>query len=95
MQETAEDFLRNSGLLFQINRAIMHPLGLSLSLEIEERPDGTTCSFQIHETEEPTGFVFPEAEMLKSLPKYTDFLSQRRQRVLTRAKKLGFIVQEK
>lgn len=92
--ENPEQFLRSSGLLFHINRALLHPLGLSLSLDVEESPaSGTKCSFQLHETDDPIGFVFSEEEMKNSLSKYEVFISERKQRVMKRAKTLGFIMQ--
>ncbi len=90
-----EVFLKDSGLLFHLNLNIFHPLGLALALEIEEdtKHGIATSRIVVHETEDPKGYVFGEEDMTRSTQLFTEFMKERKQRVLSRNKLLGYIVQ--
>ncbi len=51
MKSLPLQFLRENGLLFEINRVVLHPLGLSLSLHEDGR-------MELFQTSDPAGMVF-------------------------------------
>lgn len=92
--DTPEKFLEESGLLFHINRAILHPMGLSLMLAVQESPLGErTTVLHLYETDNTLGFVVSEDDLPKQKQVYEEFLAERKERILTRGKKLGYIIQ--
>lgn len=88
-----EDFLEETGLIFHFNRTILHPLGLALSIVTEETEDGIGSRLELHETENAVGFVFSEEDMRLGDSKYKEFMKYKKENVLRRAKRLGFITQ--
>jgi hypothetical protein len=61
----AADFLHTSGLLFEMNRVVLHPLGLALA--IWENDDGAIAGFAglADNSDDPEGMIFSE-ETLRS-----------------------------
>lgn len=53
MKPLPVQFLRESGLLFEVNRAVLHPLGLSLQV-------GVDGSVELLQTSDPAGIVFSD-----------------------------------
>lgn len=97
----AARFLRESGLLFEINRTILHPLGLALAINGPSTEDpkaklptllfGFAGIHDVHE-EEPEGMVFgPETEGPGKLKAFYEKEGIARMRA--RFKALGFVVQ--
>ena len=91
--DNPEHFLHDSGLLFHINRSILHPLGYSLSVMVEDSEDIETVLFMLHETDDPKGFIIDQKEIQAMAAKYNTFISQRKERALYRGKSLGYIMQ--
>ena len=52
-------FLIDSGLLFEINRCVLHPLGLALAIKIEENGNMEFDSIW-DRREDPSSFTFTE-----------------------------------
>lgn len=89
-----EKYLEESGLLFHINRTILHPIGLSLMLSLRESPSGErTTVLELYETDNPYGYVVGEARFEKQEQIYQEFLETVKPKVAARGSKLGFIVQ--
>lgn len=44
-------FLKDNGLLFEINRSVLHPLGLTLQVDADGRPE-------LLQTDDPAGMLF-------------------------------------
>jgi hypothetical protein len=68
--ENAARFLQETGLLAEINRVVLHPRGLALSIIAKERPH--TVHFDvlgfgpIYEKRDDEGIVFREEELAKA-----------------------------
>jgi len=89
-----EQFLDESGLLFHINRTILHPIGLSLMLAVQESPYGErTTVLHLHVTDNPQGYVLEDEAFARREKIYSDFIEGMKPRIIGRAKALGFIVQ--
>jgi hypothetical protein len=87
-------FLAETGLLFEINRAVLHPLGLALEVVVED--DGQMRIGGLWDQQgEPGGIVFDEESFQDGARKLAAFMSiggETRQQV--RKDMLGFVVQE-
>ena len=91
--ENPEQYLHDTGLLFHMNRTILHPLGLSLAIAEQNIQGQGITSLVLHETADLNGFEFTDADMKQALASYDVFLTERKSRVLTRGKTLGYIQQ--
>jgi len=69
------EFLVESGLLFQINRFILHPFGLALCLEM---PQGEGDSFKAtiwDDRGDPLGWIFDEPLLQEGVAKFRKFMA--------------------
>ena len=93
-------FLVDSGLLFEINRRILHPLGLALAVEVPD--EGTPLSGELSSLisvldvrEDPEGFCFSDESCLQGKAKLEAFLEEQQfqKRLMARRASLGYVVQ--
>lgn len=89
-------YLLDNGLIFEINRKVLHPLGLALIVDID--PDNsrwvTIKGLVSVEDDDEEGFVFDDETFKDGSRKYELFLLKEGQKKLNaREKKLGFIIQ--
>lgn len=67
----AAKYLKDTGLIFDINRKVLHPIGLALGYEMEI--DGTLSPLFLFKTDDPEGIVFTDEvcrEGFNELSKY-------------------------
>jgi len=87
-------FLLESGLLFQINRTFLHPLGLALEVEIDKKTDEVKFGGIWDCRDEPKGILFSENAFKEGYRKWKKFSRQEGEKKITeRLKQLGFIIQ--
>lgn len=95
-------FLYNTGLLFEINRRVLHPLGLALMIEYddeegtlsEEDAEISLCDKLWDAREDPDGMIFDEESLKIGAIKYQKFYKEFGEaKILKRSKSLGFVVQ--
>lgn len=87
----AAQFLDQLGLVFEINRRILHPLGFSLV--VREGPMGKYFE-PIHVTEDPRGFVYDPESFKVGEARYQKFLDEAGlDRIEKRVEILGFTEQ--
>lgn len=93
--EHPEKFLLSTGLLYNINRTVLHPLGLSLTVTVSEDTgeEDATVHVTLHQTDDLEGFKFPEEQIENMEARWQKYLSTQRPRLLAKAQKLGFIQQ--
>lgn len=93
----AVKFLRESGLFFQINRDILHPLGLAMEATLSERAnaDGAGTIINLWDCrEDPEGIVYDEETVLRNEAKLAKFMSEfGTYRLASRRTLLGYITQ--
>jgi hypothetical protein len=90
-------FLRESGLLFELNRQIFHPFGLAITIEAEDLFDeGDAVQIRIwDEREDKEGIVFSPDAFVNGMSKVNDFLEQFGiAKIEERREELGYITQE-
>ncbi len=85
------DFLRKNGIIHEINRKILHPLGLAMAVETWDDQKDQTEAAELHiiRDPDPEGWVF--AEPIPSKVEAFKRLSERKHKI--RRKKRGWIVQ--
>jgi hypothetical protein len=79
----------NAGLLMEINRRVLHPVGLALAVQVPDGPGDTALHGYIIETDDPAGVIFDTIDAGKAVS-YQQRLSARR---TARLRELGYIVQ--
>ena len=99
---SAGRFLYESGLLFEINRRILHPVGLALSINYDDQ-DGAlseeeavvTLSQNLQDyRDDPEGMIFDEEALAYGHEKYKKFFNDFvKDKLLQRAELLGYVVQ--
>lgn len=67
-------FLRDTGLLFHINRTILHPLGLAMQVTIDDKTGECKISNKLWDyRDDPEGLLFDQAILANGLEKYMNF----------------------
>lgn len=95
------EFLLDSGLLFEINRRILHPLGLALA--VEQADDGSYSNNGSFSTnvrvldcrDDPEGLIFDEATLAEGQAKIERFVAENllQQKLMVRRTRLGYLIQ--
>lgn len=94
IKKTAE-FLLEKGLIFEINRKVLHPLGLAL--EVIEDDDGKVAIGGLWDCrDDPEGIIFTPDSWEEGKRKIDKYMEDYGNRALeTRQEKVGFVIQEK
>lgn len=90
------DYLLRSGLLFEINRRVLHPFGLAMSLEVDTETDKPTKYFNVKlwdGTEDPEGIVFTDDMLEAGHTKFQTFKNVHKKRLAARLIALGYLIQ--
>lgn len=90
------EFLLENGLIFEFNRTVLHPLGLSLEVDIRENDDNKTEPFLLLwecPENDKDGFIFPPDAVEVGREKYSRYLKIKNDLIESRKKSLGYIVQ--
>jgi hypothetical protein len=83
-------------LIFEINRRVLHPLGLAMVVDVSPNNRKQLAITSLVETEDETGFVFDEEAFVVGNEKYQEFLEKKGQeRLDARKAKYGFLEQDK
>jgi hypothetical protein len=92
---TPAQYLKNTGLLFALNRDLFHPIGLHLSMiNIVGEPESEVGQFVIYEANRPEGFQYSERQVTLGEEKYNDFLTKTARPVMeSRVALLGYLHQ--
>lgn len=92
-----QKFLVDNGLIFEINRKVLHPLGLAMVVDIDPKSRKNLAITSLEETEDPEGFLYDPEGFEIGTDKYKRFLEKRggQERLDARNAKYGFIEQDK
>ena len=89
-------FLVDNGLVFEINRKVLHPLGLAMIVDVDPKNRRQLAITALIETEDDEGFVYDEEAFAVGVDKYEKFLAkQGQERLDARKAKYGFIEQDR
>lgn len=88
-------FLRESGLLFEINRQVLHPFGLALAVTPGEDEDEAGEIRLMDSREDPEGIVYAEETFSSGFQRLNLFLEEFGiDKMQQRREELGYAVQE-
>jgi hypothetical protein len=89
-------YLVDNGLVFEINRRILHPLGMAMVVDVDRNNKRNIAITAILSTEEQEGFLYDEEGYDVGKEKYQKFLNKGGQERLNyRLAKYGFVEQDK
>lgn len=89
-------YLIDNGLIFEINRRILHPLGMAMVVDIDRNNKRQLAITALFETEEQEGFLYDAESYVVGQEKYQKFLDKGGQERLNyRLAKYGFVEQDK
>jgi hypothetical protein len=88
-------YLVDNGLIFEINRRVLHPLGLALVVDIDVKDRRKLSITDLFETQDPEGFLYDKESFLVGQEKFQAFLKSYQTRLEIRKAKYGFIEQDK
>lgn len=89
-----ENFLEITGVLFQINKTILNPMGYSLSLVVTTKDEEKDYKLELFKTDSPLGYMLHPEDFERGEGQWKAFCDENKQTVVTRMKSLGFITQE-
>lgn len=95
MKSISLRFLYDSGLLFEINRQVLHPIGMALAVSWDgDNTDGEPCGVVLYKTDDPDGVVFSPETFREGEGKYRQFIdSLGGHKLAERFAILGFTIQ--
>lgn len=68
-------FLRDSGLLFEVNRRVLHPLGLAIAVEADvETGTAIRISPSLLRVDDPGGITFSDSDLEEGLDRLREFM---------------------
>lgn len=89
-------FLVDNGLIFEINRKVLHPLGLAMVVDVDRNNKRKLAITALLATEDQEGFLYDEEGYNVGMEKLQKFLSKEGQaRLDARLAKYGFTEQDK
>lgn len=86
-------FLVDTGLLFEINRAVLHPFGVAMAVTLDDDGKYKESFGLLDARDDPEGWVFDDASFAECEAKYAAFGKAERDRIFRRLDSLGFIRQ--
>lgn len=88
-------FLLDNGLIYEINRRILHPLGLAMVVDIDYHNKRKLAITALIETEDEVGFLYDEDSFGVGKEKYEKYINKVGDRLDARRIKYGFLEQDK
>ena len=86
----------DNGLVFEINRKVLHPLGMAMVIDIDRNNKRQLAITALLETEDQEGFLYDGEGYDVGSEKYQKFLKKcGQERLDYRLAKFGFIEQDK
>ena len=95
MKEISLRYLLDNGLLFEINRKVLHPLGLALALEWKDNiAEDDPETVILLKTDDPDGIVYEKSMFNDGNTKFENFLGREGgHKLAERLAILGFVEQ--
>ena len=90
--ERPTEFLAENGILFEINRQVLHPLGLQLELEATD--DGATCELVLEDNRPvPDPIYYTPDEFEEGRQKYEAYMQEHGRRNIQKRRQIGMVIQ--
>jgi len=85
-------FLKDQGILFEINRQVLHPLGLELALTCDE--GGELVRLELYDNRDDPGPIhFPSDSFEEGRQKYEQYMSEHGRRNVQKRRRVGMVTQ--
>jgi len=89
-------YLVDNGLVFEINRKVLHPLGLAMVIDVDPKNRKHLSITALVKTDDLDGFVYDSEGFAIGSEKYQKYLeSTGQERLDARKEKYGFIEQDR
>ena len=89
-------FMLDNGLVFEINRKVLHPLGLAMVVDVDFKNRKKLAITALVQTDDPEGFLYDPEGFEIGKEKYENFLlKEGQERLDARQAKYGFIEQDR
>lgn len=91
--------LADMGLLFEVNRRVLHPLGLAIAINAEsDKETGEVTSAEFGGVwdcqDDPEGLYFTEETFISGMAKFLAYMeAEGNEKLAIRAEALGYVVQ--
>jgi hypothetical protein len=90
--ENPVEFLRNNGILFEMNRQVLHPLGLEFQIHMDD--EGRITGIELLDNRDnPQPIFFPPERYSEGREKYEAYLKEQGRRNIQKRRKLGMVIQ--
>lgn len=86
------EFLRNNGILFEMNRQVLHPLGLELQIHLNDEGRITGIDL-LDNRDNPQPIFFPPESYNEGREKYETYLKEHGRRNIQKRRQLGVVIQ--
>jgi hypothetical protein len=85
-------FLKDQGILFEINRQVLHPLGLELALTCDD--DGELVRLEILDNRSVEGPIFFPADAFEEgRQKFEQYMDEHGRRNIQKRRQMGMVIQ--
>lgn len=85
-------FLKDQGILFEINRQVLHPLGLELALVCDE--GGELVRLELFDNRDRPGSIhFTTEAFQEGRHKYEQYMSEHGRRNVQKRRQIGMVIQ--
>lgn len=85
-------FLMDNGILFEVNRQVLHPLGLQLDIEVDE--EGRVTSLELLDNRDSPEPIFFNADQFEEgRAKYEKYMQDQGKRNVQKRRQLGMVIQ--
>lgn len=89
-------FLLDNGLVFEINRKVLHPLGLAMVIDVDFKNRKKLAVTALAQTDDLDGFIYDAEGFEIGRERYESFLlKEGQERLDARKAKYGFIEQDR
>jgi hypothetical protein len=90
--ENPVEFMLDNGILFEMNRQVLHPLGLELHFQLDEHGKVTGIDL-LDNREGPEPIAFNAEAYTEGREKYEEYLRQHGRRNIQKRRQLGMVIQ--
>ncbi|MEJ2539246.1 MAG: hypothetical protein P8188_04645 [Gemmatimonadota bacterium] len=90
--ENPVEFLKDHGILFEINRQVLHPLGLELHFHLDD--DGRITGIDLEDNRGiPQPICFTPEAFHEGRSKYEEYLTSHGRRNIQKRRQIGMVIQ--
>lgn len=94
IKKVSPKILLDTGLLFEINRQILHPFGLALEAVVDDETGEVSLGQVWDYRDDPEGILFEDKTFAKAKAKFEKFMDVvGKQKLAERKNRLGYVVQ--